>query len=152
MKPLIPPARLLIQSPRSSRFSVMCQGVWHARWSVAAQPVAVVRKEGWRLIILQSSRWLIWDAGMRAALDRKTVLDKLEGTFSSTCRWDQTEHPGVFGFRIELVRIIAQRLVEAGVVPQRILIWDRFEREFEGGFLPAIFMGWIVVATVTACT
>lgn len=162
MKPLIPRRDLLIQSTTILAFpSVMWACAADDTAALVRQPrsrVAVVRKEG----VLQADHSLqaepladMLDAGMRAALDRKTVLDSWKALFSST---------DVVGIKLntlggprlsphpELVRIIAQRLVEAGVAPQRILIWDRFERELtKAGFPPGDFHGvGIVVATDTA--
>lgn len=108
--------------------------------------VAIARQPG----VLQPQNSLktsavahLLDESMRAIGETKQPLDSWKRLFGK----DDTVGIKIntLGGRMlsphpELVEIIAQRLVEAGVSPRRILIWDRMESELQrAGFPPGKF-------------
>lgn len=85
------------------------------------------------------------DEAMRALSDKKDSLDPWRALFSSTDVVGiklNTLGGRMLSPRPDLVEAIAERLVQAGVSPSRILIWDRLEQELKrAGFPPGDFKG-----------
>ncbi|MFB3785516.1 MAG: DUF362 domain-containing protein [bacterium] len=85
------------------------------------------------------------DEAMRALSDKKDPIDAWRALFSSS---DQVAiKVNALGGRMlsphpELAYLIAERLVQAGVSPGRVAIWDRSERELvKAGYDPAAAAG-----------